>query len=450
MNPCTFISSLISECGAADRQSGLSDGTVLIQTLALGASLAGRQLRFLRAEKEEVAALPLVVLTDDQARPGWMDKSWQQVLEFQDEMERTEKALIGGKMKPHEHRELKRKRDVLKRLGFGFTKELDEVERRLSCAKLTVNIDLAHEVARWGGRRLSERPPVGGSLAVLASGKREIASLISSSHKPGGLWNPLGPDGLPGYSIHAWCHERVFRAALAPKAGAKACHLGFLLRAPAETRDSRILLDRRATSNFLWQWRNLRISGRNILVAPFPDLADNLDQICKRHLDGLPEGLTCQGRHTGLTDNLVWKFASILLTMLVGDLDAGDPAAYDVVTLSAALAQRLQHDHLSALSEIESVGRHGPLPGLHQSIIHRLREGPATIRAIQRRQRYVQKDRCVEALGDLVGLGLIEVCADKSYQLRRGQDHRLSEILSGFLKKYGSGEGDSEGKHCEH
>jgi hypothetical protein len=450
MNPCTFIAALISECAAADRQSGLPQGTVLIQTLALGACLAGRQLRFFRNDKEEVAALPLVVLSDDEQLPGWMDKSLQQVLEFQDEMDRTEEAMIGGKMKPHEHRELKRKRDVLKRLGLGFTKELEEVERRLSGARLTVNIDLAHEVARFGGRRLSKRPPVGGSLAVLASGKKEISALMSSSHKAGGLWETLGPDGTPGYSIHAWCHARGFREALAPNFGTKASHLGLLLRAPAEILDSSILLERHATLRFLWHWRNIRISGRNIVITPFPDLAKNLNQVSQHHLDELPEGLACQARHTSIPDNLAWKFTSVLLPMLAGDLDTDDPAPYDLVTVSAALAQRLQLDHLSVLSEVEPIGRDGPLRGPHKSIIHRLRTGPTTSRGIQRRLRYVQKDRCVEVLGELVRLGLIETNDGKNYQLRRAPDHRLSEILSGFMKKYGSGEGDNDGKHCEH
>jgi hypothetical protein len=186
------------------------------------------------------------------------------------------------------------------------------------------------------------------------------------------------------------------------------------------------------------------------LAAPFPDLADNLNQVCKHHLDGLPEGLACQGRHTGIPDDLAWKFASILLSMLAGDLDPGDPAPHDLVTVSAALAQRLHHDHLSALSEIEPVGRDGPLSGLHKSIIHRLWAGPATIRDIQRRQRYVHKNCCVEAAGELVGLGLIEIAGDKTYQLRQTPHGRLSEILSAFLKKYGPNVSDSDGKHCKH
>jgi hypothetical protein len=436
IKPFEFVASLLNEAGHVDRKYGLPAGTAAIQILGLAAGLAGNQFRFSRRGEDRAVRIPLIVATGDPVMPGWMLDPWNVALDLQDKMEKHERSILGARLKPHEHRELRRTRDTLAGLGWGFEKQLQEVERKLAGAKLTVNIDLLHEVGRHGGRRNDGRPPIGNSLLVMAKGESEIRSLVGAAKRGSPLWSSLEHGGLPGYSMHSWCNAGSIHSAFPPDPATSASRVGYLLRTGAEITDERILLVRANTSHLLNMIRDQRISGRTLYLAPLPEIESLLEDACDGLLAGLPKGYLHQARHTGISTDLVWHFATLFLSLLQAEVGEDDDSPHDGVRLAAGLGRRLLVDHLSFLSEIRPMGSEGPLSPLHRSFMNRLGYGPSTIRELQRAQRGVRKNCCLEILGELIDLGLVESADHRSYRLAPPPDPGLSEILSEFIEKH--------------
>ena len=182
--------------------------------------------------------------------------------------------------------------------------------------------------------------------------------------------------------------------------------------------------------------RDQRISGRTLYLAPFPEIESLLEDACDCLLAGLPKGHIHQARHTGIATDLVWHFATLFLSLLRTEVREGDDSSHDAVRLAAGLGRRLLVDHLSFLSQIRPVGPEGPLPPLYRSFMHRLGNGPSTNRELQRAQKGMRKNCCLDVLGELIDLGLVEPEDHRSYRLAPSPDTGLSETFSEFIEKH--------------
>ena len=388
--PCSRIAELVSEAQNVEKCYRVPAGNVLLELLGLAAGIAGKQVQFVRQKEKHLLNLSMIVSSPDAMLPSWMCEPWDEALSQQDNMERTEKSLTRPKMQPEVHRDLRRKLSQLRSLGTGFESQALQVEEKLEAAKLTANIDLLHEVARFGGQRVSERPPVGESLLVLANGTAEIQTLKKAALKPGGLWNQLGGSGRCAMSLQAWCPEGQLMSVLSPDPHAAASRIGYIMRSPEEMPvEGYLLSPRNAGRNFLALMRNRRIAGGCSVVEPVPHYAEGLDGACDSYLDGIPDGLAYQGGHLGTTGDLPWHIASLLLLIFVPDGENDDDSFVDLATLASMLARELLVGHLAFLSEIRPTGQEGILSGLHRSLAAHLARGPVALRDLERAQRYV-------------------------------------------------------------
>jgi hypothetical protein len=435
--PCSRIAGLVSEALNVEKCYRVSAGNVLLQLLGLAAGLAGRQIRFARQDEHHPLNLSMIIATPDATMPSWMRATFDEALSLQDDMEQTEESLLGARMSPEVHRELRRKLALFRSLGSGFESRALLVEEELAAAKLTVNIDLVHEVGRLGGRRVSERPPVGESILVLASDHQEILALKKDALKTGGLWNQLERPGRAAVTLQAWCSAGQLTNTLSPDPHAAAARIGYIFRCSEEMPvEGYFLPPRSASGEFLYLMRNRRITGGYTLVDPHYHLAELLEGACDGYLNDVTLGLASQARHVGTPHDLPWHIVSLLLPILdpdgINDLDS----YIDLATLVCMLARELMVSHLEFLSEIRPVGPEGVLSGLHRSFMARLSLGPAKIRDLQRAQRCVSKFRCLEVLKELAQLGLVETSDGKTYYRPAPMASGLSEFLSDFVEKH--------------